>query len=320
MDELYRLHSSISFSNDVNGIGNFPTTMSGFHSQVDNMLRFEMVDMDAAAAAGGSEVSDLVKAQIASHPLYPNLVSAYIECRKVGAPPEMASILEEISKENLPISNCNVIGADPELDEFMESYCEVLHKYKEELSKPFDEATTFLSNIESQLSNLCKETLTSTTSLTSGNYHSDEEAGSSDGDLSCGEGEAAESQESSGARPGDQELKEMLLRKYSGYLSSLRKEFLKKRKKGKLPKDARTALLDWWNTHYRWPYPTEEEKTKLSEEGLEVWMSELTMKVIVKLVFLGTSYDSSHGAYYLRGEIDVLSPPLSEKARIFTFI
>lgn len=261
MDELYRLHSSISFSNDVTGIGNFPNNSmsTGFHGQVDNMLRFETVNMEVAA---GSEISDLVKAQIANHPLYPNLVSAYIECRKVGAPPEMASLLEEIGKENLPISNCCEIGADPELDEFMESYCEVLHKYKEELSKPFDEATTFLSNIESQLSNLCKETLT----LTSGNIHSDEDAGSSEGDLSCGgEGEAAESQESSGTRPGDQELKEMLLRKYSGYLSSLRKEFLKKRKKGKLPKDARTALLDWWNTHYRWPYPTEEEKTKLSE-------------------------------------------------------
>lgn len=48
----------------------------------------------------------------------------------------------------------------------------------------------------------------------------------------------------------------MLLHKYSGYLTNLRKEFLKKRKKGKLPKDARTALLDWWTTHYRWPYPT----------------------------------------------------------------
>ncbi|KAF3453190.1 hypothetical protein FNV43_RR03628 [Rhamnella rubrinervis] len=61
------------------------------------------------------------------------------------------------------------------------------------------------------------------------------------------------------------ELKEMLLRKYSGYLATLRKDFLKKRKKGKLPKDARSALLDWWNTHLTWPYPTEEEKVKLSE-------------------------------------------------------
>ncbi|KAL0348115.1 UNVERIFIED_CONTAM: Homeobox protein knotted-1-like 10 [Sesamum angustifolium] len=62
----------------------------------------------------------------------------------------------------------------------------------------------------------------------------------------------------------------MLMRKYRGYLSSLRKEFLKERKKGKLPKDARVALLDWWNEHYNWPYPTEEEKNWLSDvTGLE---------------------------------------------------
>jgi hypothetical protein len=58
------------------------------------------------------------------------------------------------------------------------------------------------------------------------------------------------------SRLADRELKEMLLKKYSGCLSRLRSEFLKKRKKGKLPKDARSALMDWWNTHYRWPYPT----------------------------------------------------------------
>ncbi|CAK9141190.1 unnamed protein product [Ilex paraguariensis] len=95
--------------------------------------------------------------------------------------------------------------------------------------------------------------------------NADEVGGSSEEDLSCGEVEATESQESSGACPGDRELKEMLLHKYSGYLSSLRKEFLKKKKKGKLPKDARLVLLDWWSEHYRWPYPTEEEKTRLSE-------------------------------------------------------
>ncbi|URD86447.1 homeobox protein [Musa troglodytarum] len=62
----------------------------------------------------------------------------------------------------------------------------------------------------------------------------------------------------------------MLQKKYNGYLSNLRKEFLKKRKKGKLPKDARLILLDWWNAHCRWPYPTEEEKGKLAEKtGLE---------------------------------------------------
>lgn len=54
----------------------------------------------------------------------------------------------------------------------------------------------------------------------------------------------------------DRELKGQLLRKYSGYLGSLKQEFMKKRKKGKLPKEARQQLLDWWNRHYKWPYPS----------------------------------------------------------------
>ncbi|XP_028077183.1 homeobox protein knotted-1-like 1 isoform X3 [Camellia sinensis] len=246
MDDLYCIHSSISCSDDVTGgVGNSPTTVQAF----DGAVQFETAEMEV----GGLEMSDLIKDQIANHPLCPNLVSAYIQCRKVGAPLEMASLLEEISKQNRhsTSSRCE-IGADPELDEFMESYCEVLHRYKEELSKPFDEATTFLSNIESELSSLCNETLT--TSFKPGNCPSDEASGTSGEDLSCGE--AAESRESSGPQSREQELKVMLLRKYSGYLSSLRKDFFKKRTKGKLSKDARIALLDWWNTHYRWPYPT----------------------------------------------------------------
>ncbi|KAK6911651.1 ELK domain [Dillenia turbinata] len=222
----------------------------------DSTIRFET----------GSDMSDLIKTQIANHPRYPSLVSAYIDCQKVGAPPEVASLLEEIGKENRPISCRGEIGADPELDDFMESYCEVLRRYKEELSRPFDEATTFLSSIETQLSDLCKDILTTTTNSTAGNfYHSDDAPGTSEEELSCGEAEVSESQESSGSHSGQQDLKEMLMQKYSGYLSGLRKEFLKKRKKGKLPRDARIVLLNWWNSHYRWPYPTEEEKMKLAE-------------------------------------------------------
>ncbi|XP_020240454.1 homeobox protein knotted-1-like 10 [Cajanus cajan] len=202
-----------------------------------------------------------IKNQIATHPLYPNLVFAYIECRKVGAPPELVSILEEISCESHSTDSLREIGDDPELDEFMESYCEVLHRYKQELSKPFNEATLFLCNIESQLSNLCNGTLTTPLD----NNRSDEATGTSEDELSREKVEIVEGYESSTSRLGDQELKEMLLRKYGGYLCSLRKEFLKKRKKSKLPKDARMILMDWWNTHYRWPYPTEEEKVQLSE-------------------------------------------------------
>ncbi|CAK7340541.1 unnamed protein product [Dovyalis caffra] len=265
MEEFYRFNPTISCSpNDIVRLENLPvgnftdatTSTTEFHSQLGNLLQ---AGHDHTQAIG-SDIYDVIKAQIASHPRYPDLVSAYVECQKVGAPPEMVSLLEDIGSVNYQIDTCYEIGADPELDEFMESYCEVLHRYKEELSKPFDEATTFLNSIESQLSSLCKGTLTKIF-----DYGSDEPAGTSEEELSCGEVEASEIQESSVVRSSEQNLKGMLLRKYSGHLSSLRKEFLKKRKKGKLPKDARTTLLDWWNHHYRWPYPTEEEKAKLSD-------------------------------------------------------
>lgn len=81
---------------------------------------------------------------------------------------------------------------------------------------------------------------------------SDEPAASSDDELSGGEVEIQDSNQ----RSEEHDLKEKLLRKYSGYLSSLKQEFSKKKKKGKLPKEARQTLLDWWNLHYKWPYPT----------------------------------------------------------------
>lgn len=54
----------------------------------------------------------------------------------------------------------------------------------------------------------------------------------------------------------DQELKDTLLRKFGGHISSLKHEFSKKKKKGKLPNEARQTLLEWWDSHYKWPYPT----------------------------------------------------------------
>ncbi|XP_038714866.1 homeobox protein knotted-1-like 1 [Tripterygium wilfordii] len=244
MEDLYNngFDPTASCSSDIVRLDNFPAS-ANFSS--DNLVQF---------GAHESDISDLIKTQIANHPRYPNLISAYIECRKVGAPPEAASLLEEIGKENYHINNCSEIGVDPELDEFMESYCEVLHRHKEELSKPFDEATTFLNDIESQLSSLCNGTLTKAL-----DYLSD---GTSDVEQSCGEIEPPESQASSAQ---NQNIKGMLMRKYSDALGNLRKEFLRKRKNGKLSKDAKMVLLDWWNDHYRWPYPTEEDKMKLSE-------------------------------------------------------
>lgn len=160
MEEFYRVNPVISCSDEIVGVDNICTTSAaGFHHgpAMDNMLQFQ-----------AAEITDLIKTQIANHPLYPNLVSAHIECQKVtvrflldnfmgfvfcfvffkkivfqkkrrvllwgvflffieflwaykvGAPPEMASLLEEIGRENHVLSStCIKMGANPELDEFM---------------------------------------------------------------------------------------------------------------------------------------------------------------------------------------------------------
>ncbi|CAH8386940.1 unnamed protein product [Eruca vesicaria subsp. sativa] len=230
--------------------------------------------LSAAASALSSEAASIapeiprnddnvslgvIKAKIACHPLYPRLLQAYIDCQKVGAPPEIACLLEEIQREShvhkqnfVPSSSC--FGADPELDEFMETYCDILVKYKSDLARPFDEATTFLNKIEMQLRNLC-------TGVESARGLSEDGAVSSDEELNGGDEILQDGKQIC----EDRELKDRLLRKFGSRISSLKLEFSKKKKKGKLPKEARQALLDWWNVHYKWPYPTEGDKIALAD-------------------------------------------------------
>lgn len=79
-----------------------------------------------------------------------------------------------------------------------------------------------------------------------------DEGGESSEDVSGGEVDAQEAQ----PRSEDGGLKDRLLRKFGSHISTLKLEFSKKKKKGKLPREARQTLLDWWNVHYKWPYPT----------------------------------------------------------------
>ena len=75
---------------------------------------------------------------------------------QVGAPPEVMGRLEEAcaSAAVTMAGGTASIGEDPELDQFMEAYCEMLIKYEQELSKPFKEAMLFLQRIECQFKSL----------------------------------------------------------------------------------------------------------------------------------------------------------------------
>ncbi|CAA3015631.1 homeobox SBH1-like [Olea europaea subsp. europaea] len=198
------------------------------------------------------------KAKIMAHPHYHRLVTAYVNCQKIGAPPEVVARLEEACASAAAVgrNGTSYIGEDPALDQFMEAYCEMLTKYEQELSKPLHEAMLFLSRIESQFKAF-------TQSSNSACPEAMDKSGSSEEEVDVNYSFVDPLAE-------DQELKCQLLRKYSGYLGSLKQEFMKKRKKGKLPKEARQQLLEWWSRHYKWPYPSESQKLALAEStGLD---------------------------------------------------
>ncbi|KDP26623.1 hypothetical protein JCGZ_17781 [Jatropha curcas] len=279
MDGMYGLHSTADYSDKAfisqeNLIlpADYQSFLSSetFQNRIPLFVSDELLSAASAISEAASiapeipreeDFSTLIKAKIACHPSYPRLLQAYIDCQKVGAPPEIACWLDEIRREHdlcQPdvVSIC--LGADPELDEFMETYCDVLVKYKSDLERPFDEATTFLNKIEMQLRNLCTGASVRTLS--------DEAAPSSDEELSGGEVEVPEAQ----PRSEDRDLKDRLFRRFGSQISTLKLEFSKKKKKGKLPKEARQSLLEWWNVHYKWPYPTEADKIALAEStGLD---------------------------------------------------
>lgn len=80
----------------------------------------------------------------------------YFYFLKVGAPAEVVARLEHAAAASISYAAaiseaCEESEPDPELDQFMEAYCEMLAKYHEELTKPFHEAMLGLSKINSQL-------------------------------------------------------------------------------------------------------------------------------------------------------------------------
>ncbi|PPS08433.1 hypothetical protein GOBAR_AA12213 [Gossypium barbadense] len=244
--------------------GSIPPVLTSFHLQPSD--QHPIVKTEAKGNESSSEV-EAIKAKIIAHPQYSNLLEAYMDCQKVGAPPEVVARLAAVRQEFEARQRSSVTSRDnskdAELDQFMEAYYDMLVKYREELTRPILEAWDFMRRIEAQLNMLGNGPVRI--------FNSDEKCegvGSSeeDQDNSGGETELPEID----PRAEDRELKNHLLRKYSGYLSSLKQELSKKKKKGKLPKEARQKLLSWWELHYKWPYPSETEKVALAEStGLD---------------------------------------------------
>ncbi|KAG2390264.1 hypothetical protein LR48_Vigan07g260700 [Vigna angularis] len=246
-------------------IFHYPLMRGTLHSNTTTTMHHHPHQQGGSPTSSTTEV-EAIKAKIIAHPQYSNLLEAYMDCQKIGAPPEvvarMVAAKQEFEARQRSSGGSRDTSKDPELDQFMEAYYDMLVKYREELTRPIQEAMDFMRRIETQLNMLCNGPVRI--------FSEDkcEGVGSSDEDQenSGGETELPEID----PRAEDRELKNHLLRKYSGYLSSLKQELSKKKKKGKLPKDARQKLLNWWELHYKWPYPSESEKVALAEStGLD---------------------------------------------------
>nr|AAW62517.1 KNOTTED1-like protein [Selaginella kraussiana] len=221
-------------------------------------------DLLGSTSSQSSE-SEMLRAAIVSHPHYPELVVAHMNCHKVAASPEVVSQIDEIIQNfkdfQPPVAAS--LGANPELDQFMVAYYSMLLKCEKEVRKTFKEAVAFCKKLDQQFQVITNGSASSVTSVESDDRN---EAYDSSEDEDSG----AEVEIEVDPMAKDKELKEQLMRKYSGYISSLKHEFLKKKKKGKLPKDSRQILLNWWSVHYKWPYPSESEKASLAEStGLD---------------------------------------------------
>uniref|UniRef100_A0A0E0GRP0 Homeobox domain-containing protein n=1 Tax=Oryza nivara TaxID=4536 RepID=A0A0E0GRP0_ORYNI len=203
----------------------------------------------------------MIKAKIMSHPLYPSLLRAFVDCKKVGAPPEVVGRLSSLAVVTdvpqysgdrwLPAQQP---AADPELDQFMETYCYMLTRYGQELARPIQEAEEFFRGIEEQIDSLALD------EDVSYDYEDEAAGGLPEKSAAFGENEVTTT------------TRRHLMNKYSGYLNSLWTEISNKKKNstGHLPRDARHKLLQWWHLHYRWPYPSELEKAALAEStGLD---------------------------------------------------
>jgi hypothetical protein len=89
-----------------------------------------------------------IKAKIISHPHYYSLLTAYLGCNKVGAPPEVSARLTEIAQEVEARQRTALgglaVATELELGQFVEAYHEMLVKFREELMRPLQEAMEFM--------------------------------------------------------------------------------------------------------------------------------------------------------------------------------
>ncbi|XP_057749011.1 homeobox protein knotted-1-like 2 isoform X1 [Arachis stenosperma] len=230
------------------------------------------------------------KADILGHPLYEQLLSAHVSCLRIATPvdqlPRIDAQLQQSQRvvEKYSAHGNNGALNEKELDNFMTHYVLLLCAFKEQLQQHVRvhamEAVMACWELEQSLQSLTGVSPGEGTGTTMSDDE-DDQAAESNGNLYEGCLDGADSLSFGPLVPTEterslmervrQELKHELKQGYKDKIVDIREEILRKRRAGKLPGDTTSLLKAWWQSHSKWPYPTEEDKARLVQEtGLQL--------------------------------------------------
>uniref|UniRef100_A0ACD5TTW3 Uncharacterized protein n=1 Tax=Avena sativa TaxID=4498 RepID=A0ACD5TTW3_AVESA len=246
----------------------------------------------AAASAAEAEERQLLKGEMAVHPLCEQLVAAHVGCLRVATPIDHLPLIDAQLTQSSGLLHSYAAHHRPflsphdkqELDSFLAQYLMLLCSFREQLQQHVRvhavEAVMACREIEQSLQDLTGASLEEGTRAT---MSEDEDEGppimeaaamemSSNGHDMMGFGPLVPTDtERSLMERVRQELKIELKQGFKSRIGDVREEILRKRRAGKLPGDTTTILKQWWQEHAKWPYPTEDDKAKLVEEtGLQL--------------------------------------------------
>ncbi|XP_076917694.1 homeobox protein knotted-1-like 2 isoform X3 [Bidens hawaiensis] len=230
-----------------------------------------------------------IKAWVVSHPLYEQLLAAHVGCLRIATPvDQLPRIDAQLAQSHQLLSKYSPLLAidhvdKEELDHFMTHYVLLLSSFKEQLQQHVRvhamEAVMACWEIEQSLQSLTGVSPGEGTGATMSDDDEDQVDSdanlfdaSLDGQDSMGFGPLVPTEsERSLMERVRQELKHDLKQGYKEKIVDIREEILRKRRAGKLPGDTTSVLKAWWQSHAKWPYPTEEDKARLVEEtGLQL--------------------------------------------------
>lgn len=249
--------------------------------------------LSSEASYSGDHPQRQLKAEIASHPMYEQLLAAHVACLRVATPIDQLPLIDAQLAQSHHLLRSYAASVQhggsslsphdrQELDNFLAQYLVVLCSFKEQLQQHVRvhavEAVMACREIENTLQALTGMSLGEGTGATMSDDEDElqmdfswDQSGADAHDLTgFGPLLPTESERSLMERVRH-ELKIELKQGFRSKIEDVREEILRKRRAGKLPGDTTSVLKSWWQQHSKWPYPTEDDKAKLVEEtGLQL--------------------------------------------------